>query len=208
VSETLRLHTLCVPPSVKGSRGKKEGESMSVVKEALLEQGKTLIDRWCVVNKLIPPDVLVYRDTAPEFGVCAYYRSNVIHIWVNSCASVGTAGRAWSYPGYSTDRTPYGVLAHELAHHVDHAHGAAGGTYGRAWATATAERPLTSYCPNVNEWFAEMFRLFVTNPDLLRRLRPKTYELMLTKWKVAEERLWPEVLRGAERQIAVVLKRI
>jgi hypothetical protein len=181
---------------------------MSAIKDALLEQGKALIDRWCVVNKTIPPEVLVYRNQAPEFGVCAYYRSNVIHIWVDACAGLGKAGRQWSYPGYSTDRTPYGVLAHELAHHVDHAHGAAGGTHGRAWTIATGERPLTSYCPNNNEWFAEMFRLFVTNPDLLRRLRPKTHELMLTKWKVAEERLWPEVLRGADRQIAVVLKRI
>lgn len=181
---------------------------MSAQKEELLASGIKLMDRWCLLNKIIPPEVLVEREGPPTYGVCAYYRDNVIHIWVNSCAAIGKAGRQWSYPGYSTDRTPYGVIAHELAHHVDDARGAAGGTYGRAWSIAAGERPLTSYCPNANEWFAEMFRLFVTNPDLLRRLRPKTHELMAAQWKTAEERLWPEVLRNADRQIAVILKRI
>jgi hypothetical protein len=147
-------------------------------KDQLLQAGIAHMDRWCVLNKVIPPEVLVYKEGPPEFGVCAYYRPYAIRIWVYSCASIGTSGRQWSFPGYTVDRTPYGVIAHELAHHLDGAEGAAGGHFGRVWAAKTREAPISGYAPNYNEWFAEMFRVYVTNPDLLRRLRPKTFELM------------------------------
>lgn len=43
----------------------------------------------------------------------------------------------------------------------------------------SGELPITSYAPNPAEWFAEIFRLFVTNHGLLKQLRPKTYNILL-----------------------------
>lgn len=174
----------------------------------LFHRGLEHCEAWCALNAIDMPIVEAVWSGAADFGVCAYYRSRVIYIWPNQCARPGMAGRAWSYPGYTVDRTPYGVLAHELAHHVDHAHGAGGGTYGRKWRDATEAKPISGYCDNDNEWFAEMFRVYVTNPDLLRVLRPEVHRLMAEYWNPVELRPWREVLAGAPRQIAVAEKRI
>lgn len=161
-----------------------------------------LVERWCALNDVIAPSVLEYGGAEPDFGVCAYYRDNVIHIWPEACAAVGTVGRMWSWPGYVVDRTPYGVLCHELGHHVDKAHGARGGIRAASWHSETGEPAITTYAPDVNEWFAEIFRLFVTNPSLLCRIRPKMYNKLAVEWRMlAESRDWKEVLAGADRQI-------
>lgn len=75
------------------------------------------------------------------------------------------------------------------------AHGARGGIVAASWRAETKEKPLTNYCPNDNEWFAELFRLFVTNPDLLSRVRKKIYPKFLERWpNLAETRRWEEVI--------------
>jgi len=175
----------------------------------MLQAGIDRMTAWCGLNAPIkPPTVVVASDPDEYFGTCAYYRFCVIYIWPPACAAIGRAGRAWSYPGHSVDRTPFGVLQHELGHHVDLAHGAAGGTYGTAWRTQTGDKPLTGYCDNDNEWFAEMFRLFVTNPDLLSHLRPKTHALMAARWRSVETRDWESVLAGADRQLELLRRRL
>lgn len=170
------------------------------MKDQLFELGLAHITSWCALNGVQVPQV-VPRTGKPDFGVCAYYRDGVIYIWVQSCAGLGLAGRQWSWPGYVVDRTPYGVLAHELGHHVDNQHGPRGGFRSHVWRPLDAT-PLTGYCPNDNEWFAELFRLFVTNPDLFRALRPKVADLFFSDWPhPAEARPWREVL-DSPRQIA------
>ncbi len=84
----------------------------------LLRDGDTLLHRWCSLNLMAPPTIEFHPDRKPNFGVCAYYRDSIIHIWPAACASIGLAGRQWSYLGYVVDRPPYGVIAHELGHHV------------------------------------------------------------------------------------------
>lgn len=177
------------------------------VKDALFDLGLAHINRWCALNGIAPPKVN-RQSGKPDFGVCAYYRSGEIEIWVNSCAALGKAGRAWSWPCYSVDRTPYGVLAHELGHHVDRHHGPAGGTLSHMWRDQDPE-PLTSYCPNDNEWFAELFRLFVTNPDLLKTLRPVAYYLFARRWpELAERRTWRDLLDESTRHMNAVENKI
>jgi hypothetical protein len=173
----------------------------------LFARGQDHIERWCAANDIAPPRIHVSRDPV-QFGHCAYYRDSFIHIWPAACATIGTKGRAWSYPGHTIDRTPYGVLAHELGHHVDLAHGAQPGLHG-FWQmrVETREKPISGYYPNDNEWFAEMFRLFVTNPDLLMRVRPKTYALMAARWKSVELRPWDVVLAHAPRQLELLRRR-
>lgn len=176
-------------------------------KSDLFEMGQAHIARWCELNAVEMPRVNPRQGT-PDFGKCAYYRDGEIEIWVHSCAAIGRVGRQWSYPGYVVDRTPYGVLAHELGHHVDRQHGANGGFRSHVWRPLDAA-PLTSYCPNDNEWFAELFRLFVTNPDLFERVRPGIADLFCKEWPTrAEGRPWGDVLADSARHLAAAQNKI
>ena len=178
-----------------------------MTKAEMLSLGKQLIQAWCEANCIKPPYVLEHWKGKCDFGVCAYYRNGTIEIWPHMCAATGTAGRQWSYPGYVVDRTPFGVLAHELGHHVDGQHGAAGGILSHRWRPIDP-KPLTSYCPNDNEWFAELFRLFVTNPNLLRNVRPIAWQLFSRQWASVETRKWNDVLASAPRQLQAARNRI
>lgn len=150
----------------------------------MLERGRRLIALFCAENRMPAPNIATHGRGDWQFSVCAYYRPRTIHVVPEMCAPIGTAGRQWSYPGYVVDRTPYGVLAHELGHHVDVLHGHKLGLWLGPYFSdfsvrireASGEEPLTSYAAqNAAEWFAESFRLFVTNPDLLLELRPRTF---------------------------------
>lgn len=109
----------------------------ALTKDELFESGCALVQLWCEANSVDHPMIECDEGDPTAFGVCAYYRSGVIFIDVAACAGLGHAGRQWSWPGYVVDRTPYGVLAHELAHHVEHAHGASGGVVAGSWRRET-----------------------------------------------------------------------
>lgn len=180
-------------------------------KSELLAGGRALMTQFCVVNCLAEPEVQVYQEL---WGVsaCAFYRAGKISIHPPSCASIGQGGQAWSYPGYFIDRTPYGVIQHELGHHVDRLMGEDKGLYFSEFSVRarhdSGEDKLTNYCPNDAEWFAEMFRLYVTNSDLLKYLKPVTHALIAKHWKPVIERPWREVLAGAPvRNLAQCVKR-
>lgn len=72
---------------------------------------------------------------------------------------------------------------------------------------ASRDQPLTSYCPNDAEWFAEMFRLFVTNPDLLRLIRPATFDLIASDFRPSVTAAWDTVLESAPARTVVAAKR-
>ncbi len=170
-------------------------------KSALLERGEILLRQFCSSNGLqIPAVRSAHADTWP-YGACAFYRPTYIAICVPKCAAIGIAGPAWSFPGYTVDRTPYGVLQHELGHHVDVQKGTKPGAYWSDFSVAVrghaGEKAITSYCPNDAEWFAEMFRVFVTNPDLLRLVRPRTYREIRASFTPVFEDTWRARLQGA-----------
>lgn len=163
----------------------------------LFHRGTDLLCRFCDLNQITIPEIK-HEHARWSVSACAYYRLNQISIHLPSCALIGRAAQAWSYPGYKVDRTPYGVLQHELGHHVDvlcsDRKFAYWGDLSSSMRNESGEQKLTNYCPNDAEWFAEMFRLFVTNPSLLEQARPKTYRLMRERWRPAETRRWSEVL--------------
>jgi hypothetical protein len=74
----------------------------------------------------------------------------------------------------------------------------------------SGEKRLTSYCPNDEEWFAEMFRLFVTNHALLHEIRPKTWDILIddgwipvsdSDWECALGRGCPDrIMRAAAKR--------
>lgn len=179
----------------------------------LYQRGRTHITEFCQRNAIPVPELRpAHRD---HWGVssCAYYRPQYIAICVTECAAIGTAAQAWSYPGYVIDRTPYGVLAHELGHHADYLKGEKKGSYwsdyGASIRRSSGEDKLTNYCPNDAEWFAEIFRLFVTNPDLLQALRPKAFKLIEKDFRPIVSRPWKRVLADAPpRTLAQAEKKI
>lgn len=186
----------------------------------MLTNGIALAAEFCRENGIAMPEI-EESDRPAHFGTCAYYRPTTITITVSKCAAIGTAGRAWSFPGYAVDRTPYGVIAHELGHHVDAHRGANPPTsrdyyseYSRAIRAEVKEAPITTYLggdPRYAdaEWFAEAFRLFVTNHDLLRLIRPRTHARLLADFKPVERRPWEEVMAIApERTINACRNRI
>lgn len=200
---------------------------MGDVRITLAQRGVALVreacrvNGWPLVNGKSRPEgdnrrpVLTLAAKLPPFSgaTCGVYvpgRRARLCVDAHLCARPGYGGRAWSWPGYVVDRTPYGVHAHELGHHaevmvrwralLEPAHPLANimGNPARRGRAETQEPALTSYCPNDHEWWAEMFRLFMTNSDLLRLVRPKTYSLFLRMGLVPfETRPWEEVLADA-----------
>lgn len=160
---------------------------MNQEKRTMFDEGCKLIERFCVLNNLTVPSVEVVPSSEWHFAECAYYRPTYIKICLEKCAHIGTTGPAWSYPGYVADRTPFGVLAHEVGHHCDYTRSTIRGSYFGNYSSDTrraANEPrLTRYAPNDREWFAELFRLFVTNPDLLRFIRPRTFALLVVDFR-------------------------
>lgn len=167
--------------------------------------------QFCKLNNLYAPEIRCYIRENWHFGPCAFYRPDTdvqrkyghtgINICLEKCARPCTndQSRNWSWPGNITDRTPYGVIAHELGHHVDWClsedKGAYYGDYSIKLRKATGERPITSYCPNDAEFFAELFRLYITNPALLNKVRPRTYAALCERLKpVGVQDQWLENL--------------
>jgi hypothetical protein len=188
---------------------------MKTDKHTLLNAGIRAIRKLCKRSDTRMPKITVLEpgDRLYATNSCGYYRcdgrdTKGPNIWIlpRKCAHVGNGIRSFSWPGYVIDRTPYGVLAHELGHHVDHDHRG----LLEDWITLN-EMPLTNYHGTGDGWvrkereaenFAEMFRLFVTNPDLLKALRPKTFGLLRGHGFVSpEKRKWKQVLRAAPKGI-------
>lgn len=180
-------------------------------KSALATSGSAVMAGFCNLNSLPIPHINDVPTERWKFGTCAYYRRGAITICLPRCAGVGVAGRAWSFPGYTVDRTPYGVLQHELGHHADVLRGATPRPYSSEFSTkvreASGEKPISSYCPDDAEWFAEMFRVFVTNPDLLRLVRPRTHRALSTTFTPLFTDSWRERLAAAPARTLAAAER-
>lgn len=178
------------------------------IKYDLYQDGVDLVDKFCAANGIEPPEIEEINpgDRLYEgIQACGWYRKGTISIAPAKCAFLGRGGPYWSWPGYVIDRTPYGVMAHELGHHVDLLNadkkkGSYSSDFSQKIMEESKETKLTNYCPNPAEWFAEMFRLFLTNPHLLSKLRPETYQLLLSYFAPVEKRTWKQVLSKAPKR--------
>lgn len=112
------------------------------------------------------------------------------------CAEQNGNERNWNWPCSTTDREPMGVLCHELGHHVDWLVGEKKERYSSDYSgkvrIAAGEAQISGYCPDDSEWFAEMFRVFVLNPNLLEQLRPDTFDILSRVWKPVDCLGWNE----------------
>ena len=182
----------------------------NLTQEELLARGSELIERFCDSNGVPCPEVHLVPSDKWNFDVCAFYRPDIpvnrkwtapgISVCLPKCTRpCGEAmSRQWSWPGSVIDRTPYGVLAHELGHHCDWLAGEQKGSYfseyGMNLVKEAGEKPITGYCEILAEHFAESFRLFVTNPTLLSQLRPKTHRLLRERWHPVAANIWRRAL--------------
>jgi len=179
----------------------------------LYNRGVSRVTAFCEANDLLVPSISWCPRESWEVGACAYYRKDMIHICLEECARPATeyAVRNWNWPGSSVDREPYGVLCHELGHHVDyHASENKGpyyGEYGGTICEQSGEQPISGYHPNDSEWFAEMFRLFVTNHALLYELRPRTWDLLTKRWQPVSGDDWRAEL-GADCPARIVVSQV
>lgn len=166
-------------------------------KNSLYKMGINRVRTFCLINRLPIPEIgSVINEVDWPFSACAYYRPTYIRICLPACAHPATEGqvRNWNWPGSTTDREPYGVLCHELGHHADYEksnkRGEYFGDYGEGICRQSGEQPISGYHPNEAEWFAEMFRIFVTNHALLAHLRPRTHALLMQDWKPVSNPDW------------------
>jgi hypothetical protein len=129
-----------------------------------------------------------------DFG---WYTANKVHVNVkHTRPATVTPGFAWTYPGYKADLTAYGVTAHEVGHHVQ----AVKHVVREDIRSIVVREPrVTSYEPNANESFAEMMKVFITNPDLLRVGRPLRWAFLTLhlRFKPVDDRPWTDVLAAA-----------
>lgn len=163
--------------------------------------GLRRVEAFCALNGLVRPAVHAVLRREWSVSACAYYRPDTPRTrkWlstpgINLCIELcqvpcgDAATRNWSWPASAVDREPYGVLAHELGHHVDWLAGERKGAYYSEVCelvkTEAQEPGLTGYAnENPAEWFAEAFRLYVTNHSLLRALRPRTHAALKRRWQ-------------------------
>lgn len=179
---------------------------ISYCKNWLASQGINRVISFCGRNDISLPMINDVPSYQWVVDACAFYRPDTegnkkrgyagINICLNKCASPATEEqvRNWNWPGSTTDREPFGVLCHELGHHCDWVTGEKKWTYGSEYCqqvmSDSGEPPITSYAENPAEWFAEMFRLFVTNHALLLLLRPKTWKLLTERFQPVSSNDW------------------
>lgn len=178
--------------------------------ERLYYRGCLRVRQFCKVNGLILPVITRVRKEDWHVSACAYYRPDTekmrkwtktgINICLEECARPCSElqTRNWNWPGSTTDREPYGVVCHELGHHADWSKGVKKWEYGSEYCEQvmkeSGEDAITSYCPNPAEWFAEIYRLWVTNHALLQYIRPKTWEILRRDWTPVSKDDWKEEL--------------
>ena len=142
--------------------------------ETLRLEALDILKKFCELNDIPLPKIEF--DINKKGGYCGeyFYKTKAIKIYPNACARPAiNPVRSWSFPGYFVDRTIFGVICHEFGHYVHHYLGSPRiGKFGLQ---------ITSYEPNVDERFAETMKVFLTNPDLLKRYNPERYNYLTVK---------------------------
>jgi hypothetical protein len=172
-------------------------------KQRSFEEGVTRCRAFLSLNNVCEP-TFINASNGYDFG---WYTSHKVHVDVKRTRPATiTPGFAWSYPGYKADLTAYGVTAHEVGHHVH----AVKHVYREDIRTVVIREPrVTSYEPTMAESFAEMMKVFITNPDLLRVGRPLRWAFLTVHLRLqpVDARPWTDVLNEAHPKIIAAAQR-
>lgn len=213
---------------VRGFEG--EGWPVSLlIKEELYRVGVEYARLFLDVNDIKHPTFVTFEETEkyPKLavvlslakqnplvgGLTAFYRLGCVcvNVPVTALPVKHPQYRSWSYPGWKTDRTAVGVVAHEVGHYVEeHLRFAGKLDYaGNAWREIIRGKKVSGYEPKPSEAWAESMRLFILNPKLLRAAIPRRYEFISQLLRPSETRSWkrvldnPDYVQAGERWINV-----
>jgi hypothetical protein len=130
------------------------------------------------------PTFIRHQEKLRMMRTCGFFRPrgghrSEIQISVMATANIGRGGYAWSHPAYKIDRTAYGVVAHEYGHYVDWS--LLYPSDSPRWKELRKNEKVSGYEPNPSEAFAETMRVFIGNPDLLRRACPNRYHFLIDR---------------------------
>lgn len=175
-------------------------------KEQLLYKGIELMESFCEHNGIKIPHVFINSGLGPScYGV--FYYKNIIHLNMKLCKPpVKVPGYDWSFPGYIQDLTPYGILAHELGHYISDI---LGKKFRKNFVNIKKieENVTASDDRGLDEKMAEAARLFITNPDLLKRGRPHRYEIFKKHYDPIVNNRWRTILKHAHPKIHTAAER-
>lgn len=169
-----------------------------------IEAARQRVEKFCTLNGLAAPHITHYatRQEGSAGGNYGWFISpNRVLVTAWACRKPMLSGRGWTWPGYTADLTVLGVTCHETGHYVNHVLG-----WRRtltSWKQMRKGEPaITSYANRYSaEDFAEAFRLFLTNPSLLKVVAPKRHGWFTERFKPVEERHWREILSDSPRHI-------
>lgn len=156
-------------------------------------------------NPQIPMPKITRVDRMWAKGECSYPSKDrvcKIKLMKKLTPVTKTPGFAWSFPGYKADMTQIGVLAHEFGHAVHFAL-MDRPLWKKFQEMTCGESVVTSYEPNEHEKFAEAFKLFITNPDLLKTGRPQRFKFFTEVLKLVPNHCepWKNILGGAHPKL-------
>lgn len=175
-----------------------DGGPSNITKDELAEKSVKHIQDFLEKNGLPVPEFVMheYPDAKNKFQKTGHYSRKEGKVYLNAANTrnpvMKPGGMQWSYPGYKVDKTPLGVLAHEIGHHIDHTK-----QFDTDSFPYKGEK-VTGYEPTVHEAIAESLRLFMLNPDLLHTIAPKRYQYFIDNGlKPTVRGSWKDVLHGA-----------
>lgn len=174
---------------------------LNEAKKMLAERGLKLIYEFCDLNDLTYPNIEFTDITIKACGLYQPRSKFLIQVDIDKCAR---PSYMYSYPNLHINRTPQGVIAHEFGHYLQDRLLIFTKTLTKDRKEIN-EEPVTSYnSRNSSEWFAEVIRLFITNPDLLKLGRPKTYNWLCEEleMKPLNRGLYREVLEEFENNVS------
>lgn len=147
-----------------------------LTKKDFYDKGVALSIKFLMMNGIeVPKFSLDHHIGLNKHQLTGLYLALMKMVYINipKTSAIGYGGPAWSFPSYKIDRTAYGVVCHEVGHHIDVM--LKYPSRSEEWNILTKKEKVSRYEPTPSEAFAESMRLYITNPDLLRIGCPKRF---------------------------------
>lgn len=182
-------------------------------KQDLWEIGKQINIAFLKLNNIKIPEIEIKNDL--KLGkrkiLNGMYDSSNKTVYINlkrSRPATKNPGYSWSFPGYKSDMTPIGILSHEIGHHIHYEK--MNRQLNEKWfyevllkepSITRYDNPkyYTSSIRALYESIAEAFKLFITNPNLLKVGRPLRYNFIINEFNVQplHDIPWQDILLHA-----------
>lgn len=160
-------------------------------RRVLFNSGINLINEFSLLNDIPKVTVKVQEDSGEGLKGYYYDNSSTLYILLENCSRINPM---YSFPGFTSNATAQGVVVHEYGHYLTSGKFKPFKESLKSVKKRINEPCITSYCSNTKEWFAEQLKLFITNPELLKLIRPNTYKEFCKYWKPLDKGTYMEVL--------------